>query len=85
MKSNEIVSENIFEIIRNQIKINDPPETKLTYDRLRMKGLNDIQTMKMIAQCLSIELFEMLKFKKPYNGERYVRNLKKLPEDPFDE
>ena len=38
----------------------------------------------MIGQCLAVELFEILKYKKPYDNERYIKNLAKLPKEPFD-
>lgn len=84
METNDILREQIFEIIKNQIKNNDPPETKITHDRLIKAGYNDFQTRQMIGQCLSIELFEVIKNGKPYNNARYIKNLKKLPKEPFD-
>ena len=84
METNENLREQIFEIIRNQLKKNDPPETKITYDRLLKKGFDDFQTRQMIGQCLAIELFDLFKFGKPYNNERYIKNLKALPKEPFD-
>ena len=84
MESNEIVREPIFKIIKNQIRDNKPPETKKAYNKLRKQGVDDIQTKQMLAHCMSIELFEMLKFSKPYNRERYVKNLNNLPKDPSD-
>ena len=84
MKINERLREQIFQIIRNQLRENDPPETKLTYDRLIKQGFDDSQTRQMIGQCLTVELFEVIKFRKPYNNERYINNLRKLPDEPFD-
>jgi len=84
METNENLREQIFEIIRNQLKENDPPETKITYDRLLKKGFDDFQTRQMIGQCLAIELFDLFKFGRPYNNERYIKNLKALPKEPFD-
>lgn len=84
MEANERAREQIFEIIKNQIKDNDPPETKATYDRLRGQGFDDFQTKQLIGQCLAIELFDVMKFGKPYNNERYLKNLKALPKEPFD-
>jgi len=84
MEINYELREQIFEIIKNQLRYNDPPETKVTYDRLRKQGFDDFQTKQMIGQCLVVELFDVLKFGKPYNNERYVKNLKTLPEEPFD-
>ncbi len=84
MKTDDNLKEQVFEIIKNQLKANDPPETKITYDRLRKLGYDDLQTRQMIGQCLIIEIFEVIKNQKPYNNTRYINNLQKLPEDPFD-
>jgi hypothetical protein len=35
METNEVLREQIFEIIKNQLRDNNPPETKAAYDRLR--------------------------------------------------
>ncbi len=85
METNEILREQIFEIIKNQLKDNNPPETKYTYDRLIKSGFDDYQTRQMIGQCLTVELFDVLKFNNPYNNERYIKNLKALPKEPFDD
>lgn len=84
MEVNENLREQIFEIIKNQLENNDPPETQETYDRLRKEGFDDFTCKQLIGQCLSVELFDAIKFKKPYNNERYVKNLKALPKEPFD-
>ena len=83
METNEIIREQIFEIIKNQLRDNDPPETKATYDRLIKNGFDDFQTRQMIGQCLALELFDVMKFGKPYNNERYIKNMKALPKEPF--
>mgnify|MGYP005851099949 FL=1 len=84
METNEKIREQIFEIIKNQLRDNDPPETKATFDRLRKQGFDDFQTRQMIGQCLAVELFEVMKFGKPYNNARYIKNLLVLPKEPFD-
>lgn len=84
MNSNDIIREHIFEIVKNQIKSNNPPETKATLDRLRKQGFDDSQAKQMIAQCVSVEIFEVMKYRKPYNNERYIKNLNALSKEPFD-
>lgn len=84
METNEILRERIFEIVDNQIKDNDPPETKMSYDRLRKLGFDDFQTRQMIGQCIAVELYKVIKFKKLYDNKRYIENLIKLPKEPFD-
>lgn len=84
METNEIFREQIFEIISNQLEDNNPPETKSTYNRLRKLGFDDFQSRQMIGQCVAVELFNVLKFGESFNDERYVKNLKGLPKEPFD-
>jgi hypothetical protein len=84
METNEKIREQIFETIKNQLKDNNPPETKATYDRLQKQGFDEFQTKQMIGQCLAIEIFNVIKFGKPYNNERYIKNLIALPKEPFD-
>jgi len=84
MEPNEKIREQVFEIIKNQLADNNPPETKATYDRLKKQGFDDFQTKQMIGQCIAVELFEILKFGKRFNNERYVKNLLGLPKEPFD-
>jgi hypothetical protein len=84
MESNEKIREQIFDIIENQLKDNDPPETKTTYDRLKKEGISDFETRQMIGQCVAVELFGIIKFGKAFDNERYTKNLSKLPQEPFD-
>ncbi len=85
MEINELFREQIFEIIENQLRDNDPPETRETFDRLLKEGFDDFQVRQMIGQCVMVELFDVISQGKPYDNERYVRHLKALPEEPFDE
>ena len=84
METNDILSKQIFEIITNQIKNNDPPETKLTYKRLIDSGYSDFETKQLIGQCVTIEIFNVLKHKMPFDEKRYVKNLQQLPKEPFE-
>lgn len=84
-QGSDITREAIFEAINNQIKDNDPPITKETYDRLRADGHTDEETMKLIGCALSVELFEIMKNKEAFNEQRYRANLKGLPELPWEE
>ncbi|MBU2952002.1 hypothetical protein KO493_14975 [Tamlana agarivorans] len=84
MEANEKIREQIFEIIKNQLRDNNPPEVKVTYNRLIKNGYDDFDTKQMIGQCVSVELFEVIKNQKPFNLERYIKNLKALPKEPFE-
>ena len=84
METNEALRDQIFSIIENQIRDNDPPETKMTYQRLMDLGYDDFQTRQFIGQCVAVEIFDVIKNGKPYDNDRYVKNLHKLPDEPFD-
>lgn len=85
MESNEYVRKQILEDVNNQIKTNNPPETKATYKRLLNEGFDDLQAKQMIGQCIIVEIYDVMKLNKPYDKERFIRNLNKLPEKPFEE
>ena len=84
MKPNEIVRDEIFQIIKNQFDANDPPETKIMYDRLIGLGYNEFETNQLIGQCVSFEIFDVLKHSKPFNKVRYIKHLNQLPKVPFE-
>jgi len=80
----EIVRGAILDIVQNQIRDNDPPETKETLDRLMDEGISEEEATKMIACAVSTEIFHILKHKESFNEERYIKNLKKLPRLPWE-
>lgn len=82
LKPNLEVTNMMFEIIENQIENNDPPETKLTLDRLIKEGHNKTLSMKLIAQCLLIEMNRMVKFNELFDNNKYVKSLSNLPNTP---
>lgn len=84
MEINEKIKEQIFEIIKSQLRDNEPRETKATFDRLQKQGFDDFEIRQMIGQCLVVELFDVMKFGKPYNNARYIKNLLALPKEPCD-
>jgi hypothetical protein len=72
-------------LVKNQIKLNTPPETQQTLKRLVDLGYSDQDARMSIGQCVAVEIFGVLKLEKPFNNDRYVSNLKKLPEEPFND
>ena len=83
MKINTQLRDEIFQVIKNQIKSNNPPETKVTYDRLIASGYSEFETNQLIGQCIAIEIYGALKEQKPYDEARYISNMKQLPKEPF--
>lgn len=72
----------LLDTVRNQMKSNDPPETRQTYDRLINEGWSDEDTRTLIAECVSVEIFQVMAEKQPFNRERFVANLNNLPTLP---
>jgi len=81
----QLAGEGVIEAVENQIRDNDPPETRITLDRLMSLGESRNNAMRYIGAVMAQEMFEILRSKKPYNEDRYIANLKNLPELPFDE
>jgi ERCC4-type nuclease len=85
METNELLKEQLFDAIRTQIKSNNPPETKLTFERLKTLGYSEMDVMQLIGQCLTMEIYSVLKNQKKFDAVRYNRNLKNLPNQPTEE
>ena len=83
MNTNDPLKNQIFEIIENQIRENNPKETNITYRRLIELGYNKTESKQFMSQCMAIELLDVLEYKKPFNEDRYANNLKALPKEPF--
>ena len=72
----------ILEVVDKQLADNDPPETKETLDLLLKEGMTEDDAIIYIAQAATIEIFDILKNKKEFNLDRYLKNLKQLPQEP---
>lgn len=83
-KANPVLREAIFEVVENQLRDNTPPETRQTYDRLIAEGISEGEAKRLIGVVVAVEIYDMLKKKKPYNETRFVASLKQLPKLPFD-
>ena len=71
-----------LEVVENQLRDNNPPETKQTLDRLMKEGYSPEDAKGLIAQAVAVETYVILKKKVPFNRERFVRNLASLPQEP---
>ena len=84
MKTNLKLRKEIFKIIENQIENNDPPETIKTFAKLKSQGYNDFEVKQLIGQCVAVEIYNVMKFRKPFDKERYIKNLNNLPKEPIE-
>ena len=82
--SNPRLQRLMFEIVDNQLRSNDPPETRLTLDRLVREGHSDREAKRLIAVVVAVEIYDTLKHKVEFDRERFITNLSRLPALPFD-
>lgn len=81
-ETNPFLGEQIIEVVRDQMRANEPPETKQTYERLIQEGHSEENVMKMLACAVTAEIWYVMNEKKPFNHARYVKMLDALPELP---
>jgi hypothetical protein len=74
----------ILETVENQLASGEPPETRETLERLKQEGFSDTDARALLGQAVAVEIYCALKEKKPFNRERFVRNLKNLPAQPHE-
>ena len=82
MKTNTTLNRAILEVVENQLRDLNPPETKEAYDRLTAGGCSDQEARSLIGCIVASEMFDILNNLEPYNHERFVTALRRLPELP---
>ena len=84
MKTNPYLKAATLQVINNQIRANDPPETKQTLDRLISEGYSREEAKELIGCVVSSEIFNILKEQEEFNLERFVGALRNLPKLPWE-
>ena len=72
-----------LEIVENQLRDNNPPETRQTFDRLRGLKISERDAKLLIASAVAVETFEIMKTNEPFDRDRLIRNLQMLPDQSF--
>lgn len=81
-KSNPHLKESLMDVVDNQLRDDDPPETRQTFNRLISQGISEEDAKIYIGQAVCVEIWDIMRNRKEFNKERFVRNLKRLPEEP---
>ena len=81
---NQQLRKAILEVINNQIRGNDPPETKQTFVRLKKEGFSEEETLKLIGYVVASEVFTVLKESRSYDKKKYISALNALPKLPWE-
>jgi len=74
----------ILEVINNQIRDNDPPETKEALVRLQRQGFTEEEALKLIGYVVASEVFSVLKKNRTYDADKYISALNALPKVPWE-
>ncbi len=81
-KGNPILKSAFMEVVENQIRDGDPPETRETLERLKSDGISEEDARIYIGQAVCVEVWDIMKNKKEFDKTRFIRNLKSLPAEP---
>lgn len=84
MKPNPNLKAAVMEIVGNQLRDGDPPETQETFDRLIAEGYDENEARRLIGCVVVSEIFDIMKNGEPFDANRYARVLSSLPELPGD-
>ncbi len=84
MEINHRLEESVLEVVDNQLRSNDPLETRQTFDRLISEGYSEKETKELIGHVVASEIFVVLKNQEPFNLVKFVDALNKLPKFPGD-
>lgn len=74
-----------LEVVENQLRADDPPETRETFDRLMEDGYSNAEAKRLIAAVVLTEIVDILRANAPFNHARFVHALDQLPALPDDD
>ena len=73
----------VLEVVGNQIRDNDPPETRQTCERLEREGYTTDEAHRLSSTAVTVEIFHMIHDRQPFDRKRFVWNLARLPREPW--
>jgi len=79
-----VLKDTILEVVSNQLEMNEPPETKETLERLIGEGHSEEKAREMIGAIVSVHIYDVMKNKKYFDNVKYIEDLKKLPQLPWE-
>jgi hypothetical protein len=68
----------ILEVVENQVRDNDPPETRQTLERLLGRGYSRKQATEMIGSAVVEEIWAVMHDHKPFDRARFIAFLEQL-------
>lgn len=74
----------ILEVVDNQLRDNNPPETGMAYQKLLDAGYSRREAKEKIGAVVLSEVYDVLKEKQAYNEERYTQALEEMVQQSLD-
>ena len=68
----------VLEVVENQIREKDHPETERTLNRLMDNGYSRERAVEMIASVVMMEIWDVLGDESNFDEKKFVKQLKKL-------
>jgi hypothetical protein len=75
----------LTDAIRNQLESGEPPAAQATFNKLKLVGYEEADILKLMAHVLAIEIDNMLKADRPFDGAWYEDALRALPTLPGED
>ncbi len=85
MKNSNVIIQQFIAVVNNQLRENEPTETRQTLERLQRLGYSEEAAKMMMAQCVGREITAVLQSGQLYNHERYIASLHQLPDMDFEQ
>ena len=82
MDIKKILRQQFLATVENQLRDGDPPETSLTLLRLKEEGYTEQEAKELISACVAAEIAAVMESNQPFNAQRYVGWLARLPQLP---
>jgi len=68
----------VLEVVENQLRDNNPPITRITFNRLKGLGYSDERSKEMIGAIVVEEIFNVLKKQESFDLNRFTERLSDL-------
>ncbi len=81
----QFVRQQLFEVIENQLRDNDPPFVQSVLNKLVLVGIGREEAVEMMAYILSLEIQKTLSQGSGFDLQNYEKMLRALPDLPDDE
>jgi hypothetical protein len=61
-----------MDVVDNQLRNGDPPETRATFERLKRQGIDEEEIRRLLGCVIVAEIYDVMKNNSPYNQERFT-------------